>query len=42
MACEAMQWGSGHPDIAEHLGMLAEANVGGNDHAGAFVSLLSR
>ena len=36
---EAIEQGSGHFGIAEYAGPLAEAEIGGNDDAGAFVEL---
>ena len=36
---EAVEQGSGHFRVAEHRGPFAEAEVGGDDDAGAFVKL---
>ena len=36
---KAVQQGRGHLRIAEHAGPLAEAEIGGDDDAGAFVKL---
>ena len=37
MVCEPVQEGGGHFGITEHFRPFAEAEVGGDDDAGAFV-----
>lgn len=37
--CEAVQQGGCHLCVAEDLGSFAEAEVGGDDHAGTLVEL---